>query len=80
MKTEILNRRFLVFLLRFLIVAAVVLGLVVGVNYFIDASHVITSRSQEQMAKLVLEGNTVAVPDNYNERIFQVAVLDHNRE
>ena len=75
MKTEILNRRFLFFLLRFLIVAAIVLGLVVGVNYFIDASHVIASRSQEQMAKLVLEGSTVAVPDNYNERIFQVAVL-----
>ena len=41
-----------------------------------DASHVISSRSQEEMAKLALEGNPVAVPENYNERIFQMAVLN----
>ena len=52
------------FLLRVLIFAVIALGIVVGINYFVDASHVITSRSLEQMARLVLEGNTVAVPEN----------------
>ena len=51
-------------------------GIVVGVNYFVDASHVISSRSQEEMAKLSLEGSIVAVPENYNERIYQMAVLN----
>ena len=68
------------FLLRVLIFAVIALGIVVGINYFVDASHVITSRSLEQMARLVLEGNTVAVPENYNERIYQMAVLDQIKE
>ena len=80
MKTEIRNKSFLFFLLRVLIFAALAVGIVVGINYTVDASHVITSRSQEEMAKLVLEGNTIAVPENYNERIFQMAVIDRMTE
>ena len=75
--SEIGNRRFGFFLLRVLIGAALVFGVLVGINYFVDASHVITSRSHEQMAVLALEGNTVAMPENYNERSFQMAVVDH---
>ena len=77
MKSEIGNRRFLLFLLRVLIVAAVAVGIVVSVNYFVDASHVITSRTHEDMARLAVEGKTVAVPENYNERHFQLAVVNH---
>ena len=77
MKTEIRNRKFLLFLLRAAVAAAVVLGVITGINYFVDACHVITYRSQEQMAKLALEGNIVATPENYDDRIFQMAVVDH---
>lgn len=76
MKTEISNRNFLFFLLHVLIFAVFAVGIVVGTNYYVDGSHVITSRSQDEMASLVMEGKTVAVPENYNERIFQMAVLD----
>ncbi len=76
MKTEIRNKRFLLFLFQVFVTAALALGIVVGINYFVDASHVISSRSQEEMAKLALEGNPVAVPENYNERIYQMAVLN----
>lgn len=76
MNSEIKNRRFWLFLLRVLVFAGITIGIIVGINYSVDASHVITSRSQEEMAKLALEGNIVAVPENYNERTFQMAILD----
>ena len=79
MTSEIANRRFWRFLLRTLLAAALALGLVVGVNYGVDACHIITSRSMKQMASLVLAGNAVAVPENYNERIYQMALLDGMR-
>ena len=75
MKSEIRNRRFLLFLLKAALIAALAVGAVVLVNYTVDASHVISTRSQEQLASLVLEGNTVAVPENYNERVYQMAVI-----
>ena len=66
--------------LRVAVAAIIIVGVIVGVNYFVDASQVITSRSQEQMAALVLEGNAVAVPENYNERVYQIAILDRMKE
>ena len=80
MKSEIRNRRFLAFVLRILIAAVLIVAVIVGINYFVDASQVITSRSQDAMAELVLAGNTVAAPENYNERVYQMAILDHMKE
>ena len=80
MQSEIRNKRFLFFLLRAALVAALAFGAVVLVNWRVDASHVISTRSQEKMAELVLEGNTVAVPENYNERVYQMAVLERMGE
>lgn len=68
------------FVLRVAIAAVLIVGVIVGVNYFVDASQVITSRGQEQMAELVVAGNTVAVPENYNERVYQMAILEHLKE
>ena len=45
MKSEIGNRRFLFFLLRVLVIAALAVGIVAGINYFVDASHVISSKT-----------------------------------
>lgn len=67
-------------ILRVAIAAVLIAGLIVGVNYFVDASQVITSRGQEQMAELVLGGNIVAVPENYNERVYQTAILEQMKE
>ncbi|MBR1439106.1 MAG: hypothetical protein IJ587_11290, partial [Synergistaceae bacterium] len=49
---------------------------VVGINYFVDASGVITPDSYYEMAKLALSGNTIATPLNYNERLYQVAIIE----
>lgn len=48
---------------------------VVGVNFAVDASSVIRPQ-HTQMAKLALDGNIVAVPENYNERAYQVCIVD----
>ena len=80
MQSEIRNRHFLFFLLRVALVAALAFGAVVLVNWSVDASHVISARSQEKMAELVLAGNTVAVPENYNERVYQTAVIERMDE
>ena len=66
--------------LRVAIAAILILGVIVGVNYFVDASQVITPRGQERMAELVLAGNTVAVPENYNERVYEMAILEQMKE
>ena len=66
--------------LRVAVAAVLIVGLIVGVNYFVDASQVITSRGQEQMAELVLAGNIVAVPENYNERVYEMALLERMKE
>ena len=42
------------FVLRVAIAAVLIVGVIVGVNYFVDASQVITPRGQEQLAQLVL--------------------------
>lgn len=76
MKTELMDKKFIMFLVQVIVVAAIILSLIAWINARIDASQVITSHSHIQMAKLALDGNVVAVPENYNERVYQVAVID----
>lgn len=54
----------------------VVISLIIGVNTFVDASSVISPQHTE-LAKLALSGNTVSVPENYNERVFQICIVDN---
>lgn len=77
MITELKNKEFIMFLAQVIVVVAIVLLLIVGVNTRIDASQVITIGDwNTQTAKLALDGNVVAVPENYNERVYQRAVVD----
>lgn len=76
MNTEIKNKNFIKFILQAVIIAAIMLSIIAAINYFVDASQVITSRFHAQMAKIALSGDTVAVPENYNERVYQIAVVD----
>lgn len=77
MKTELKNKKFIMFLAQVIVVVAIVLSLIVFVNTRIDASQVITIGDwNTQTAKLALDGNVVAVPENYNERVYQRAVVD----
>ena len=76
MKTELLNKKFIKFLIQVTVVVAILLSLISWINTRIDASQVITSRWHTQMAKLALNGNVVATPENYNERVYQMAIVD----
>lgn len=78
--TEILNKKFWVFILQGIIITALLLGLVASTNYIIDASEVIRPSINAQMARLSLDGNAVTTPLNYNERQYQVAVVDEMEE
>ena len=80
MKTEIKNKNFIKFTIQAMSVIAVIFGCIVGVNYFVDASQVITSRFHTQMAKIALGGDIVAVPENYNERVYQMAIVDEMKD
>lgn len=51
-------------------------SIVIGINYFIDASGAITPGSYYGMARLALSGNIVATSLNYNERLYQVAIIE----
>ncbi|MBQ7582052.1 MAG: hypothetical protein IJU25_04460 [Lachnospiraceae bacterium] len=80
MGTEIKNKAFIGFSLRFvagLLLAAV---LVTGTNTLIDASQIIHKDLYPQMAKLALAGNTVTTPGNYDERRYQLSVIDEMQE
>ncbi len=67
--------RYGVFLLKIAIYAIAVLIIIIATNYFIDASSAINPRYDE-MARLALEGNIVAVPQNYNERAYQICIVE----
>lgn len=69
------KNKFIIFLAECAIYFVLVLLLVVSTNYFVDASSTIRPMYTE-MAKLALAGNTVAVPENYNERTYQVCVVN----
>lgn len=76
MRSEIFNPKFRQFVFQNLLYIGLTLGIVVFVNYFVDSSQVNTTKSYREMARLALAGNTVAVPENYNERAFQVSVVE----
>ena len=71
--------KFLLFLFQFIFIILLLIAFVVFFNYSIDASHVINAKTHKAMAKLALAGNVVAVPENYNERIFQLAIIENMR-
>lgn len=70
-----MNRKFLFFLIKYSACAALALMLVVLTNYCIDASSIIRPM-HTQMARLALAGHTVKVPENYNERAYQVCIVN----
>ena len=78
--SEIKNRKFIIFNIHGLTVILLVLGLIILTNYGIDASAVVTSGVHKQMARLALTGNIVATPENYNERVYQTAIIEEMRE
>ena len=61
-------------LLKALVYGIAILSLIIGVNYAVDAASVIRPQ-HTQMAKLSLAGNIVAVPENYNERVYQMCIV-----
>lgn len=77
---EIRNRDFIKFNLQVIIFVIPIFACIAGINYFVDASQVITSRFHTQMAQMALSGNIVAVPQNYNERVYQIAVINEMKE
>ncbi len=80
MNSEIKNKDFRLFLLQATITFLIIVALITSVNYFIDASQMIKSKTHVQMARLALDGNIVAVPENYNERVYQMAIVDEMNE
>ncbi len=63
-------------LLKALVYGIAILSLIIGVNYAVDAASVIRPQ-HTQMAKLSLAGNIVAVPENYNERVYQMCIVNN---
>ena len=79
-ETEIKNVKFWQFVAQGVVISALLMCLIVSANFFIDASEVIRPSINVQMARLSLHGNTVTTPLNYNERNYQVAVVDQMNE
>lgn len=75
-----MKKEFWIFVSKVLIYAAIICGLIVGVNYKIDSASVINPHSHNKMAKIVTSGQTVEVPENYNERVFQMCVVDNMKK
>ena len=67
------------FLLEVAFYALAIVALIVLTNCSIDASSVINPKYME-MAGLSLEGNIVATSDNYNERVYQVCIVEQMDE
>lgn len=65
-------RKFALFTLALMFTVMLTIG---AVNYSIDSSY-IWHRNYDQLAELALSGNMVMVPTNYNERQYQVAIVD----
>ena len=75
-KSEFRNPLFRLFLGQVTLLTCLFLVTVLSINYFVDASQVITTRSSKDMARLALNGQIVAVPKNYNERAYQVSIIE----
>lgn len=72
-----MKKDFWIFVTKVSIYAVCVLAIIVSVNYYVDAASMISARDHEAMARLALSGNVVAVPANYNERVFQLCIIDN---
>lgn len=70
------NKEFFKLIFTATIYGMVTIGTIVAVNVSVDASSVIRPQHTE-LAKLALAGNTVAAPENYNERVFQTCIVDN---
>lgn len=70
------NKDFFKLVLTSVLYGIATVGAIVMVNTSIDASSAIRPQHTE-LAKLALAGNTVAAPENYNERVFQVCIVDN---
>ena len=68
------KRDFSLFLLQVLVYGLVTVLIIVCTNISIDAAYVIRPQHTE-MARLALSGNIVALPENYNERVYQVCIV-----
>ncbi len=75
-KSEIRNPQFRLFLGQVALIICLFLATILTINYFVDASQVITTKSSTNMARLALSGKIVAVPKNYNERVYQVSIIE----
>lgn len=75
-KSEIRNPQFRLFLGQVALLTCLFLATILSINYFVDASQVITTKSSKNMARLALSGKIVAVPKNYNERVYQVSIIE----
>ena len=63
------------FMLLALALVSAALLTISAVNYSIDGSHV-WPHNYSQLAELALNDNVVAVPSNYNERLYQVTIVE----
>ena len=52
------------------------MAVVLGINVSIDYSEVISHGDYDEMARLALSGNTIVTPLNYNERLYQVFIVN----
>lgn len=73
------DKEFLKFVIISVIYGMVIVGIIALVNISVDASYVIRPEHTE-LARLALAGNTVATPENYNERVFQICIVDNMEE
>lgn len=67
--------QFILFLIKCGIYTALVLGIIISTNFFVDASSTIRPM-HSKMAQLALKGNIVAAPENYNERAYQACIVN----
>lgn len=74
-----MKSRYIAFIFKCAIYAICILALVISTNYFIDASSVLHIEYDE-MAELSLKGNAMVVPQNYNERAYQVCIVEQMQE
>ena len=76
MFTQIKDKKFILFVNQTVVMVSLLAVIVVSINYFVDASEVIRPGQYSKMAELSLAGNIVATTENYNERLYQVAVVN----
>lgn len=70
------NKDFVKLILIAAIYGIAIFSIIIYVNISIDAASVIRPQHTE-LAKLALAGNTVSVPENYNDRVFQVCIVNN---